>query len=147
MAGSFVFHVRISGMFDEQDQLPPAPETVIRLNYYHQREVYLLSNPPALTGGSQFGVVSYFCAVRRRGFAGSCAQSARRQRGDSSAKTSVVRIRYHAHGSTRILDPEAELKHARVNSLVSRDLRTWSASWKACVERCVYGVGESSPIG
>lgn len=38
----------------------PAPETVIRLNYRYMRERDLLGNPPAITGGFQFGVASYF---------------------------------------------------------------------------------------
>jgi hypothetical protein len=38
----------------------PVPETVIRLNYRHQRSRDLLGNPPSITGGFQFGVASYF---------------------------------------------------------------------------------------
>ena len=40
--------------------LRPSPETVIRLNYRYMRERDLLGNPPAITGGFQFGVASYF---------------------------------------------------------------------------------------
>ena len=38
----------------------PSPETVIRLNYRHLRQHDVLGNPPAITGGFQFGVASYF---------------------------------------------------------------------------------------
>lgn len=38
----------------------PSPETVIRLNYRHMRQRDVLSNPPAITSGFQFGVASYF---------------------------------------------------------------------------------------
>ncbi len=38
----------------------PTPETVIRLNYRHQQERDLFGNPPAVTGGFQFGIASYF---------------------------------------------------------------------------------------
>lgn len=38
----------------------PAPETVIRLNYRHMRQRDVLGNPPAISGGLQFGIASYF---------------------------------------------------------------------------------------
>lgn len=38
----------------------PTPGTVLRVNYRHQRARDLLGNPPAVTGGIQFGVASYF---------------------------------------------------------------------------------------
>ncbi len=38
----------------------PSPETVIRLNYRHMRQRDVLGNPPAITGGFQFGVAGYF---------------------------------------------------------------------------------------
>jgi hypothetical protein len=38
----------------------PVPGTVIRLNYRHQQQQDLLGNPPAITGGFQFGIATYF---------------------------------------------------------------------------------------
>ncbi len=38
----------------------PTPETVVRLNYRYLHERDMLGNPPAITGGIQFGVASYF---------------------------------------------------------------------------------------
>ena len=38
----------------------PVSGTVIRLNYRYQQQRDLLGNPPALTGGLQFGISSYF---------------------------------------------------------------------------------------
>jgi hypothetical protein len=38
----------------------PSAQTVLRLNYRRHSQTDLLGNPPALTGGFQFGVASYF---------------------------------------------------------------------------------------
>lgn len=38
----------------------PTPQTVIRLNYRFQRQIDLLGNPPAKTGGFTFGISTYF---------------------------------------------------------------------------------------
>lgn len=38
----------------------PSQQTVIRLNYRYHRQTDLLGNPPALTGGLQFGFSTYF---------------------------------------------------------------------------------------
>ena len=38
----------------------PTAQTVIRLNYRHQRQKDILGNPPAKTGGFSFGISTYF---------------------------------------------------------------------------------------
>lgn len=38
----------------------PSPQTVIRLNYRYMQQKDLIGNPPAIIGGIQFGVSSYF---------------------------------------------------------------------------------------
>jgi len=38
----------------------PGPLTVFRLNYRHQRQRDLFGNAPAITGGFQIGLSSYF---------------------------------------------------------------------------------------
>lgn len=38
----------------------PTSQTVIRLNYRHMQETDILGNPPAMIGGFQFGISSYF---------------------------------------------------------------------------------------
>lgn len=38
----------------------PTAQTVFRVNYRHMRQTDILGNPPALTGGIQFGLASYF---------------------------------------------------------------------------------------
>lgn len=38
----------------------PSAQTVLRLNYRYHTQKDILGNPPALTGGFQFGVASYF---------------------------------------------------------------------------------------
>lgn len=38
----------------------PTSQTVLRLNYRYQRQQDLLGNPPARTGGIQFGISTYF---------------------------------------------------------------------------------------
>lgn len=38
----------------------PTPQTVLRLNYRHQRQKDILGNPPARTGGFSLGVSTYF---------------------------------------------------------------------------------------
>lgn len=38
----------------------PTPQTVIRLNYRHQKQRDIAGNPPATTGGIIFGISSYF---------------------------------------------------------------------------------------
>ena len=38
----------------------PTSQTIIRLNYRYMQQQDILGNPPALIGGIQFGVSSYF---------------------------------------------------------------------------------------